>query len=60
MNADFATQHQVQHYARALGMSEKTLSRVCVTATGLPAKAAINQRLVLEAKRLLAHTSRAV
>jgi AraC-like DNA-binding protein len=60
LNADFATQHQVQHYAGVLGMSEKTLSRACVAATGVPAKAVINQRLVLEAKRLLAHTSRAV
>jgi len=41
-------------------MSEKTLSRLCVTATGVPAKAVINQRLTLEAKRLLAHTTLAV
>lgn len=60
LDADFAAQHQVQHYARSLGMSEKTLSRVCVAAAGLPAKALINQRLVLEAKRLLAHTALAV
>jgi len=60
LDADFSRQHQVRHYARTLGMSEKTLSRVCVAHTGLPAKAAINQRLNLEAKRLLAHTSLAV
>jgi len=60
LEADFAQQHQVQHYAKALGMGEKTLSRVCVTAVGLPAKAVINQRLVLEAKRLLAHTNLSV
>ena len=50
----------MQHYAGALGMSDKTLSRVCWAAFGVPAKTAINQRLVLEAKRLLAHTSMAV
>ena len=60
LEADFATRHQVKHYASALGMSEKTLSRVCFAATGLPAKVFINQRVVLEARRLLAHTSMAV
>lgn len=56
LEADHAKRHQVGHYACALGMSEKTLSRVCLAATGMPAKAVINQRLLLEAKRLLAHT----
>lgn len=56
LEADHANRHQVGHYARALGMSDKTLSRVCIAATGMPAKAVINQRLLLEAKRLLAHT----
>lgn len=60
LNTDFAANHQVQHYANALGMSEKTLSRVCVASTGVPAKTVITQRLVLEAKRLLAHTTTAV
>lgn len=60
LDADFSRQHQVQHYARTLGMSEKTLSRVCLAAKGVPAKALINQRLVLEAKRLLAHSTLAV
>lgn len=60
LDADFPRQHQVQHYARTLGLGEKTLSRVCLAATGLPAKALINQRLLLEAKRLLAHTTLAV
>jgi len=60
LEQDFCGQHRVRHYANALGMSDKTLSRVCVAATGLPAKALISQRLVLEAKRLLAHTSNPV
>lgn len=50
----------MQHYANALGMSEKTLSRACLAAAGVPAKVVINQRLVLEARRLLAHTTLAV
>jgi len=57
LDARFATLHQVQDYASALGMSEKTLSRVSIASEGVPAKTLINQRLVLEAKRLLAHTS---
>lgn len=60
LEADFARHHQVQHYASTLGMSEKTLSRVCAATAGLPAKAVINQRLMLEARRLLAHTNLAV
>ena len=36
---------------------EKALSRMCIAAVGVPAKVVINQRLILEAKRLLAHTT---
>jgi AraC-like DNA-binding protein len=60
LDSDFASRHQVQHYAAALAMSEKTLSRVCLAAAGAPAKALINQRNMLEAKRLLAHTTKSV
>lgn len=60
LERDFVNHHQVQHYANALGMAEKTLSRVCLAACGEPAKAVINQRLILEAKRLLAHTTQPV
>ena len=60
LERDFANHHQVQYYAQALGMGEKTLSRVCLDACGEPAKAVINQRLILEAKRFLAHTTRSV
>ena len=57
LEADFARQHQVQHYASAIGIGERSLSRLCVAVLGLSAKACIAQRLTLEAKRLLAHTS---
>jgi len=57
IEADFSQHHDVRHYADALGMSEKSLGRLCLAATGVSAKAWITQRLCLEAKRLLAHTS---
>ncbi len=60
LEAGFSKHHQVQHYASTLGMSEKSLSRACVAAIGISAKACIRQRLILEAKRLLAYTTLAV
>ncbi len=60
LEADFATHHQVQYYASALGMSEKSLSRACFETIGVPAKTCITRRLVLEGKRLLAHTNKPV
>ncbi|MDP0271629.1 helix-turn-helix transcriptional regulator [Glaesserella parasuis] len=56
----FCTQHQVQFYAEQLGCTEKTLGSTCLAHTGLPAKMVINQRLLLEAKRLLVHTQKSV
>lgn len=57
---DFATHHQVSHYADALGYAPRTLSRAAMSATGSTAKQLIEQRLILEAKRILAHTNSAV
>jgi AraC-like DNA-binding protein len=56
LEIEFAAQHQVQFYAQRLGMSEKKMARASHAAVGLSPKACIAQRLVLEAKRLLAHT----
>ncbi|RPH42796.1 MAG: helix-turn-helix domain-containing protein [Burkholderiales bacterium] len=53
----FADWHGVAPYADALGCSEKTLTRACLEATGLAAKAVVAARVNLEAKRLLAHTA---
>lgn len=53
---DFATVHSVTAYADALGCSRRTLARVVRAATGETPKAFIDKRVVLEAKRLLAHT----
>ncbi len=56
MERDFATVHSVTAYADALGYSRRTLARVVRAATGETPKAFIDKRVVLEAKRLLAHT----
>ena len=45
----------VQDYARRLGYAERTVTRACLAYFGKTAKALIDARLVLEAKRLLAH-----
>lgn len=49
--------HQVQDYARHLGCSTKTLNRATQAVVDRTAKEVIVERIVLEAKRLLAHTT---
>jgi AraC-like DNA-binding protein len=49
--------HSVAQYARHLGCSEKSLSRATLEAADVNAKAFLVNRIVLEAKRLLAHTT---
>jgi AraC family transcriptional regulator, transcriptional activator of pobA len=51
----FRAHHDAGFYARTLGYSPRTLSRAVQRATGRTAKSYITDRLVLEAKRLLAH-----
>lgn len=53
---DFASTHRVADYAAALGYSTRTLTRATLAATGTTAKAYLDARIVLEAKRLLVHT----
>ncbi|MFH8406995.1 helix-turn-helix domain-containing protein [Streptomyces sp. NPDC018019] len=52
----FTDRHQVADYARALGYDVRTLTRATRAVTGTGAKAFLDQRILLEAKRLLAHT----
>jgi len=52
----FATNHSVSAYADALGYSRRTLVRAVRGATGETPKGFIDKRVILEAKRLLAHT----
>ncbi len=53
---EFATSHRVADYARALGYSPRSLSRASLAAAGVGAKEFIDCRVVLESKRLLAHS----
>jgi AraC-like DNA-binding protein len=57
---DFAFAHDVDHYARALGYSARTLSRATQAAGGQTPKQMIQERIALEAARLLAHSDLAV
>lgn len=53
---NFTRWHQVADYASRLGYTEKTLARAVMASMGMSAKVFIAARIVLEAKRLLAHT----
>lgn len=55
VEAHFREHHDVEYYGRALGYAPRTLSRAAQQVTGRTAKAHIVDRIVLEAKRLLAH-----
>ncbi|MFE7130901.1 helix-turn-helix transcriptional regulator [Streptomyces sp. NPDC057638] len=55
---DFTRTRRVEDYAEALGYSPRTLSRATLAATGLGAKEFVDRRVILEAKRLLAHSDR--
>lgn len=54
LEAGYLRCRQVAEYARRLGCSVRTLTRACLAATGRSAKQVIDERVVLEAKRLLA------
>ncbi|MFC9880812.1 helix-turn-helix domain-containing protein [Streptomyces libani] len=51
----FTRSRRVADYARSLGYAPRTLSRATEAAAGVGAKEFIDRRVVLEAKRLLAH-----
>ena len=51
----FASTRRLEDYARTLGYSTRTLSRASMDAAGVGAKEYIDRRVLLEAKRLLAH-----
>ncbi|MET8976993.1 helix-turn-helix domain-containing protein [Streptomyces sp. NPDC004539] len=56
LERSFTTLRQAHDYASRIGYSLKTLNRACRRATGHTAKHLVDARVVLEAKRLLAHT----
>jgi len=53
----FTTWHQIARYADQLGCSEKSLTRASMEAAGCNPKALITARIILEAKRMLAHSA---
>jgi AraC-like DNA-binding protein len=54
---EYRRSHGVARYASQLGCSEKTLNRATRAVADLSAKALLVGRIVLEAKRLLAHSA---
>jgi AraC-like DNA-binding protein len=51
----FATERRVAAYARRLGYSTRTVDRLARANAGVTAKALIDERVVLEAQRMLLH-----
>lgn len=57
IETEFHRKHHVKEYAQRLGCSAKSLGRATLDAAGISAKRLLSQRITLEAKRLLSHTS---
>jgi AraC-like DNA-binding protein/quercetin dioxygenase-like cupin family protein len=60
VETEHARQHSVAAYAAALGYSTRTLARITQTAAGVSPKRMIDDRILLEARRLLVHTDQTV
>lgn len=60
LERDFARHHEVGHYAGSLNVSAKHLSRATNAALGRSAKGLIQDRVLLEARRLLSFTDLSV
>lgn len=60
LERDHAETRSVDHYARAAGVSPRRLGELLVEQTGKSTKQVIDERVVLEQKRLLAHTELSV
>jgi AraC-like DNA-binding protein len=56
LESELGWSRSVTDHARRLGYAPRTLTRACLAATGRTAKQFLNDRLLLEARRLLAHT----
>lgn len=57
VDQEYRRWHHVAAYAPQLGCSAKSLNRACRAASDVTAKRVIVERIVLEAKRLLAHSN---
>ena len=53
----FKEHYRVAEYADLMGMSTKRLTEICHKVAGAPTKKIIDERMVMEAKRLLSHSS---
>lgn len=60
LERDHAETRSVAHYARAAGVSPRRLGELLAAQTGKSTKQIIDERVVLEHKRLLAHTELSV
>lgn len=60
LERDHAETRSVAHYARAAGVSPRRLGELLAARTGKSTKQVIDERVVLEHKRLLAHTELSV
>jgi AraC-like DNA-binding protein len=60
LETEHARHHDVAWYAARLGWSPRTLARATRTATGRTPKELIDERVLLESRRLLAHTDLSV
>jgi AraC-like DNA-binding protein len=60
LEARLAPVRPVADIAAALGYAPRTLSRACLAATGRTAKQLVDERVFLEARRLLVHTDSTV
>ncbi|MEZ5351004.1 MAG: helix-turn-helix transcriptional regulator [Bryobacteraceae bacterium] len=58
VEANFSWGHTVRQLAAGLGYSERTITRACLKVSGRSAREVLNRRVLLEAKRMLAHTHR--
>jgi AraC-like DNA-binding protein len=56
VDKDYQQRHLVESYSRQLGYSTRTLNRACRAGGDTTAKRVIIDRIILEAKRLLAHS----
>lgn len=56
LERDCQTTRSVEHYARAAGISARRLGELLHASTGRSTKQVIDERVLLEQKRLLAHT----
>ncbi|MEO8704522.1 MAG: helix-turn-helix domain-containing protein [Kofleriaceae bacterium] len=60
LERDYTTTREVAHYARAAALSARRLGELLVAHTGKSTKQVIDERVVLECKRLLVHTQLSV